>query len=181
MECVACQTPKPGAKVEPKGKSKASYEVKLDGGIGFHRPNNYSSLFSFYQLVALHPPPLLDPLPQALEALNLEQQRASLVQCLGVSSLGAHLETPLHHRLDSNLEYHLEALHQNLLLKTALPLQGSNLVAPLKTLNLELLQTMRKHRTNLLQLLDSSLELAVEWCLEQGHPARKVRAASALV
>lgn len=179
VQCCACQTPKPGAKVEPKGKSKAPCEVKLDEIIGFHRLYNYGSVFSFYQLVALHPPPLLDPLPQALGALNLEQQRASLVQCLKVSSSGVHLETPLPHRPDSNLECHSEALHQNLLLKTALPPQASNSVAPLKALNLELLQTMRKHPTNLLQSLDSSLE-RVEWCLEQGHPARKVRAASAL-
>lgn len=105
MECVACQTPKPGAKVEPKGKSKVPYEVKLHEVISCHRPNNSnSSLFSFYQLVVLHPPPLLDPLHQALEALYLEQQRAPLVQCLKVSSSGAHLETPLHRQLDSNLE-----------------------------------------------------------------------------
>lgn len=180
VECVACQTPKPGAKVEPKGKSKTPYEVKLDEVIDFHRPNNYSFLFLFYQLVALYPP-LLGPLPQPLGALNLEQQRATLVQGLQVSSSGARLETPLHRRLDSSLEWRSEALPQSLRLKTALPLQGSNSEAPPKALSLELLQPMRKHPTLLLRPLDSSLELAVERCLEQGHPARKVRAASALV
>lgn len=40
VECVACQTPKPGAKVEPKGKSKVRYVATLARVIGFYRPNN---------------------------------------------------------------------------------------------------------------------------------------------
>lgn len=132
----------------------------------------------FYQLVGLHRPPLLDPLPQTLGVSNLEQPRSSLVQCLKVSSSGAHSETTLQHRRDSNLEYPSGALHQKPLLKTPLPLRGSNSPARLRALNSELLQAMTKHPNQRPQPLGSSLEITAGSRLEQGHRTRKLRAAS---
>lgn len=123
--------------------------------------------------MGLHHPPLLDPLPQTLEVLNLEQQRSSLVQCPKVSSSGDRLETPLQHRRDSNLEYPSEARHQKALLKTALPLRGSNSPARLRALNSELLRAMTKNPNQRPQPLGSSLEIAAESCSERGHRTRK--------
>ncbi|TMS18441.1 Nuclear pore complex protein Nup153 [Larimichthys crocea] len=190
-KCAACQTAKPGASAQQQQPLLQPAALRCLGWQTHSRsqrvPGIVTSVLYRIRLLIYSVLPVKQPnlelrwspklsvrllvhqsvglqalLPLHLEVLSLAHQTVPLAPDLGVSSLEAHCRSrPLHHRVDSNLECHLEAPHQKPLLKTLLPLQGSNLAAHLRALNLALPLVMTKSLTNLPQILGLSSEPAV--------------------